>query len=143
MSVIKEMVEAINAKAAEMTEKRNSLIDEANGTIDEKLNENLAILNTMKASFSSAEAARAEAYATSLKSAEAEMKGTCDAFINDGDEEAWNDIAGAYAEIMKVDEDEDAGIIAFGEEEKKNLSDLADSIGNADEVDEVFNPSEE
>ena len=143
MSVIKEMVEAINAKAAEMTELRNSLIDEANGTIDEKLNENLAILDEMKADFTKAEAARAEAYATSLKSAEAEMKGTCDAFINDGDEEAWNDIAGAYAEIMKVDEDEDAGIIAFGEEEKKNTSDLADSIGNADEVDEVFNPSEE
>ena len=59
MSVIKEMVEAINAKAAEMTEKRNSLIDEANGTIEAKLNDNLAILNTMKASFTAAEAARA------------------------------------------------------------------------------------
>ena len=54
MSVIKEMVEAINAKAAEMTEKRNSLIDEANGTIEAKLNDNLAILNTMKVSFTAA-----------------------------------------------------------------------------------------
>ena len=143
MSVIKEMVEAINAKAAEMTTKRNSLIDEGNGTIAAKLDDNLAILDTMKASFTAAEVARAEAYATSLKSTEAEMKGTCDAFINDGDEEAWNDIAGAYAEIVKVDDDEDAGILAFGEEEKKNLSDLADSIGNADEVDEVFNGEEE
>ena len=143
MSVIKEMVEAINAKAAEMTEKRNSLIDEANGTIEAKLNDNLAILNTMKASFTAAEAARAEEYAASLKSAEAEMKGTCDAFIEDGNEEAWDDIKGAYAEIVAIDTEQDAGILAFGEEEKKNLSDLADSIGNADEVDEVFNGEEE
>tara|TARA_Y100000361_G_scaffold80701_1_gene71345 strand:+ start:62 stop:502 length:441 start_codon:yes stop_codon:yes gene_type:complete len=143
MSVIKEMVEAINAKAAEMTTKRNSLIDEGNGTIAAKLDANLAILDDMKADFTKAEAARAEAYATSLKSTEAEMKETCDSFIADGNDEAWDDIAGAYAEIVKVDADEDAGILAFGEEEKKNLSDLADSIGNADEVDEVFNGEEE
>ena len=73
MSVIKEMVEAINAKAAEMTELRNSLIDEANGTIEAKLNDNLAILNTMKASFTAAEAARAEEYAASLKSFQTKM----------------------------------------------------------------------
>ena len=142
MSVIKEMVEAINAKAAEMTEKRNSQIDEANGTIDEKLNENLAILEEMKTSFDQAEAERAEEYAVELKSTEAEMKAVCDAFINDGDEEAWNDIAGAYAEIVAIDADEDAGILAFGEEEKKNLSDLADSIGNADDVTAIFEGEE-
>ena len=108
MSVIKEMVEAINAKAEEMTSTRNSLIDEANSTIDEKLSDNLAILNTMKASFTAAEAARAEEYAASLKAAEAEMKGTCDSFIADGNDEAWDDIAGAYAEIVKVDADDNA-----------------------------------
>ena len=68
MSVIKEMVTAINARAEEMTETRNSLIDEANGTIDEKLNENLEILNSMKAEFDEAEATRADEHAAELRS---------------------------------------------------------------------------
>ena len=71
------------------------------------------------------------------------MKAVCDAFINDSDEEAWNDIAGAYAEIVAIDADEDAGIIAFGDDEKAELAALADSIGNDSEVDEVFNPASE
>ena len=142
MSIIKDMVDSINARIAETTEQRNSLLDEVNGTHDDNLNSNLAILEEMKTSFDQAEAERAEEYAAELKSTEAEMKAICDAFINDGDEEAWNDIAGAYAEIVAIDADEDAGILAFGEEEKKNLSDLADSIGNADDVTAIFEGEE-
>jgi len=138
MSVIKEMAEAISQKASDMTEIRNSLIEEANGTIDEKLNENLEILNSMKAEFDEAEATRADEHAAELKATEVKMKAVCDAFINDSDEEAWNDIAGAYAEIVAIDADEDAGIIAFGDAEKAELAALAASIGDADDVTAIF-----
>ena len=59
------------------------------------------------------------------------MKGTCDAFINDGDEEAWNDIAGAYAEIMKVDEDEDDVMRKAADAKKASFFDRTDDQHDA------------
>ena len=142
MSVIKDMVDVINARIAETTEQRNSLLDEVNGTHEENLNSNLASLEEMKTSFDQAEAERAQEYAAELKSTEAEMKAICDAFVEDGNEEAWDDIAGAYAEIVAIDTEQDAGILAFGEEEKANLENLIASIGTSDDVTEVFEGNE-
>ena len=74
MSVIKDMVDAINAKVAEVTDNRDSLLTEVAETHEGNLNDNLAALDSMKAQFDKAEADRADAAAGELKAAVAQME---------------------------------------------------------------------
>ena len=138
MSVIKDMVDAINAKVAEVTDNRDSLLTEVAETHEGNLNDNLAALDSMKAQFDKAEADRADAAAGELKAAVAQMEEKLSSFKENADEDNWNDIAQAYALIVSTDNTEDAGIISFGDDQKAALETLSASIGNADDVAAIF-----